>query len=176
MSVVVKRKTKTILDKIVRDGLSAALSAAEIKTAGFNSRAVGAISRLLVDRLMVDTQFIDCVSSLSPSKNREFITTQEAARLSGFSRPVIVALLESDIYPGAVTRTPKGHRRVERGEFVAWLKATSVPKDLPKTVREVRSGPRDEAPKAPKAPKAENEAQRVERARRLDAARSLGAF
>lgn len=176
MGIVVNRKTKTALGKIVRDGLSAALSSTDPKTAGLKPKVIATISSLLVDHLMVDTQFIDCMSSLASEKTKELLTTEDAARLSGFSRPLIIALLDGDLYPGTVMKTPKGHRRVERGEFVAWLKTTSVPKDLPKTIQDVRSGPRDEEPMDVKETKAEKEVRRADRAKRLETARSMGIF
>lgn len=176
MPVISTRKARSTLDKLVQHDLSEALSAAEVKATDFNPKAVALISSLLVDRLMANTQFINCVNTLSSKKNKEFLTTEQAARLSGFSRPVIIALLESNLYPGKVTKTPKGHRRIERSEFVAWLQTTSIPKNLPKTVGDVRDGPRDADPNETQRSKSETLAQRTERAKRLDEAHTLGVF
>jgi len=51
---------------------------------------------------------------LVPAKNKAWLTTEDAARLSGFSRPFIIALLDGPLYTGQVTRTDKGHQRVNR--------------------------------------------------------------
>ena len=176
MGVVVNRKAKITLEKIVRDGLSAVLSTGTTEKGIMNSKAIAAISSRLVDGLILDSQFIECVRSLAPDTNKELITTEDAARLSGFSRPVIIALLDSKVYPGKVTRTPKGHRRLERSAFVAWLETVDIPKNLPKTLQEVRSDVRDEEPKRSRTSKTNREAQQSERAKRLETARSMGLF
>jgi hypothetical protein len=167
MSAVVNRKAKITLERIVRDGLCAALSSDASNNGVMNPKAIATISRRLVDGLILNSQFIECVRSLAPESNKELITTEDAARLSGFSRPVIIALLDSNVYPGHVMRTPKGHRRLERGEFVAWLETVVVPKDLPKTLQDVRSGPRDEEPKRSRGTKADSAAQQSERRKRV---------
>jgi len=176
MSAVANRKAKITLEKIVRDGLSAVLNAGTAEKGIMNSKAIATLSSRLVDGLILDSQFIECVRSLAPDNSKELITTEDAARLSGFSRPVIIALLDSKAYPGKVTRTPKGHRRLDRSEFVTWLETVDTPKDLPKTLQEVRSGPRDEEPKRSRASKAVRQAQQSERAKRLETARSMGMF
>ena len=175
MSLVVNQKAKTTLEKIVRDGLSAVLVPGTPEKGGMTSKAIATISSRLVDDLVINSQFIECVRSLAPD-NKELITTEDAARLSGFSRPVIIALLDSKAYPGKVTKTPKGHRRLERSEFVAWLETVDTPKDLPKTLQDARSGSRDEEPKRSRVSKANREAQQSERAKRLETARSMGLF
>ena len=175
MDVVVSRKAKTTLEKIVRNGLSCALSAGTSAQGNLTSKAIATISRRLVDGLVLDAQFIECVRALAPN-HKELITTEDAARLSGFSRPVIIALVDSQVYPGKVTRTPKGHRRLERSEFVAWLQTVDVPKNLPRTLQDVRSGPQDEKPKRSRVSKSDQEAQQNERVKRLKTARAKGLF
>ena len=49
----------------------------------------------------------------------DWISTQEAANLCGFSRPFVAALLDSGTYAGKVQRTAGGHRRVLASEFEA---------------------------------------------------------
>ena len=176
METVINRKTKTALDKIVRDGLSTALSAAKPKSADLNAKMIATVSSILVDQLMVDTRFMDCMSAIVPAKTQEFLTTEDAARLSGFSRPFIIALLDGPLYPGRVTRTPKGHRRVLRSEFMTWVNKASLPKDLPKTLQEVRSGPRDEEPVVVEETKAEKKKRQAQKAKRMEYARSMGIF
>ena len=73
-----------------------------------------------------------------PAKTKEWLTTEDAARLSGFSRPFILALLHGPLYTGQVTRTDKGHQRVNRSEFEDWLKKASISKSQPNTVAQVR--------------------------------------
>ena len=79
------------------------------------------------------------IREIVPTKTKEWLTTEDAARLSGFSRPFIIALLDGPLYTGQVTRTDKGHRRVNRSEFEDWLKKASVSKSHPNTVAQVRA-------------------------------------
>ena len=73
-----------------------------------------------------------------PGSN-EWISTQGAADLSGFSRPFVAALLDSGAYDGEIHRTPKGgHRKVKADEFKAWL-AKSSKTHVPKTVEQARA-------------------------------------
>lgn len=62
----------------------------------------------------------------------DWVSTQEAAKLCGFSRPFVVALLDSGTYPGKVHRTAGGHRKVLASEFVALVAqaSTRAPKTL----------------------------------------------
>ena len=90
-------------------------------------------------RVHVIERFVECMSGIVPTKTKEWLTTEDAARLSGFSRPFIIALLDGPLYTGQVTRTDKGHRRVNRSEFEDWLKKASISKSQPKTVAQVRS-------------------------------------
>lgn len=60
----------------------------------------------------------------------EWISTQEAAKRCGFSRPFVAALLDSGAYTGKVHRTAGGHRRVLANEFEALVAAAAAPKTL----------------------------------------------
>ena len=143
----ITQKTKDTLTMIVRDGLAVAFSrSTEPKPTGMTAKSVAAVSSILVDQLMHDRRFIDCMGTIVPAKMKEWLSTEDAARLSGFSRPFIIALLDGPLYSGKVTRTAKGHRRIARDEFASWLGNASLPKVLPKTIKDVRSGPRDEEP------------------------------
>lgn len=144
MAAVISQKTKTTLDRIVKNGLSIALAQwSDSNSRELSSKELIAVSSNLVAELMKDDQFIECISSIVPAKNKEWLTTEDAARLSGFSRPFIIALLDSPHYPGTVIRTNKGHRRVDRIEFENWIKKSSRQK-FPKAVAEVRADPRDD--------------------------------
>jgi hypothetical protein len=175
MNPTVNQKTKYTLERIVRKGLSTVLSKNLEKNCPLNRNEIATISSHLVDDLIIDKKFIECIRILSPDNHKELITTEDAARLSGFSRPVIIAILDGKVYPGKVSRTPKGHRRVERVEFVEWLKTVLVPKNLPKTIRDVRSGIQEDKSKNI-CPNESRKAQKVQRNIRLKAAKSIGIF
>lgn len=66
----------------------------------------------------------------------KWISTQEAAKRCGFSRPFVAAMLDSGSYPGKVRRMPGGHRQVLASEFEA-LAAKALAK-APKTLTDAR--------------------------------------
>ena len=66
----------------------------------------------------------------------EWISTQEAADRLGFSRPFVVALLDSGIYQGKVQRSPGGHRKVLASEFDALVAKASS--ETPRTLAQAR--------------------------------------
>jgi hypothetical protein len=75
----------------------------------------------------------------TPPASTEWISTQGAADLSGFSRPFVAALLDSGAYDGEIHRTPKGgHRKVKADEFKAWLDKSSKTR-TPKTIEQARA-------------------------------------
>lgn len=177
MGQTITQKTKNTLTKIVRDGLFVAFSrSTESKPTGLTAKSVAAVSSILVDQLMVDSRFIDCMGTIVPAKTKEWLSTEDAARLSGFSRPFIIALLDGPLYSGRVTRTAKGHRRVARDEFATWLSNASLPKDLPKTIKDVRSGPRDEEPVVEKEDDEKKNKRKAAKAKTIEYARSKGLF
>jgi hypothetical protein len=161
MSVIISRKTKHELSKSLKDGLVVALHKAQPTSSVINAKKITTISNLLLNQLMLDDRFIQCINPIVPDQPKEFLTTEDAARLSGFSRPFIVALLDGGHYSGKVTRTPKGHRRLDRNEFKAWIETINLPKNLPKTIVEVRSGPRDQELLVSKPSKTETNKKRL---------------
>jgi len=66
----------------------------------------------------------------------EWISTQEAAKRCGFSRPFVAALLDSGAYQGKVQRTPGGHRKVLASEFEALVAKASA--EAPRTLAQAR--------------------------------------
>lgn len=76
---------------------------------------------------------------LSKAKDQpasDWISTQEAANRCGFSRPFVVALLDSGTYAGKVHRSSGGHRKVLANEFEALVAKACVP--APKTLAQAR--------------------------------------
>lgn len=72
MNVVINRKAQSTLEKLVRDGLSAVLSSGTSEDSRMTPKAIETISTRLVDRLLLDSQFIECVSSLAQD-NKELM-------------------------------------------------------------------------------------------------------
>jgi hypothetical protein len=93
--------------------------------------------------------------------------------MSGFSRPFIVALLDSDAFDGQVTKTDKGHRRVSTSDFKRWMSANKRPETLPNSVDELRAGPRHAEPATKETPRAKAR-RAVGREEALALARGMG--
>ena len=83
---------------------------------------------------------------------KDWISTQEAANLCGFSRPFVAALLDSGTYPGKVQRTAGGHRRVLASEFEALVAKAfaAAPKTLAQARKAVELKPLDGGPAMPR--------------------------
>lgn len=177
MGIVLKQKTKTALNKIFLDGLSIALGQVTVtKPGGISHKTLVAVSSSLVSQLMVDDRFVECMSGIVPTKTKEWLTTEDAARLSGFSRPFIIALLDGPLYTGQVTRTDKGHRRVNRSEFEDWLKKASVSKSHPNTVAQVRAETQGDEPVLKKETEKQTKKLEADKFEAMAYARSKGLF
>ncbi|KNH08585.1 hypothetical protein BRCH_01709 [Candidatus Burkholderia brachyanthoides] len=79
------------------------------------------LSKVLALKIVESDDVASALSATSDSKLK-WISTEEAAKKSGFSRPFIAAAIDSGVYSGRVNKTPKGHRRVLSGEFDDWIK------------------------------------------------------
>jgi excisionase family DNA binding protein len=51
------------------------------------------------------------------------LTTQEAAKLVGVSRPTLIRLLDTGAIPFRRTHSPRGHRRIARRDALDYLRA-----------------------------------------------------
>ena len=85
---------------------------------------------------LVDTSAVSKPRRAQALAQEEWITTQEAANRSGFSRPFVAALLDSGAYKGRVNCTAGGHRKVLAGEFEALMAKASA--EAPKTLAQAR--------------------------------------
>ena len=56
-------------------------------------------------------------------RDTDELTTQEAARLIGVSRPTLIRLLDSGAVAFRRTNGTHGHRRISRGDALAYLRA-----------------------------------------------------
>lgn len=135
-------------------------------------KSIHEMSKDIAERMIGNAQFFATVGQIAVKQEKEWLTTEEAAQLSGFSRPFIAALLDGPTYTGTVNRTQKGHRRVLASDFRQWLKQLGA-SERPLTVADVRRGVRQET-----AIEAETAAEKKDRLksrkRALDLARSLG--
>ena len=68
-------------------------------------------------RLLAPTQELD---------GDQWISSQDAADLMGFSRPYVNAILDSSEFKGEVMRREGGHRRVKVSSIRQWMKDHSV--------------------------------------------------
>lgn len=140
-----REKAKKDLVGVLSGELTSLLSSPErMRGNPMNRQTISMLSLSLAERIIQSETFISRVVEFAPPKESEWLTTEEAARMSGFSRPFIVALLDGDHFEGRVTKTDKGHRRVSGSDFKRWMTANKRPDTLPTTVDEVRAGPRHE--------------------------------
>lgn len=134
-------KAQKKLAQLIREELRAHLESARGPKSFTNLVYERASQRIAAD-LAHDSRFLDCVSSLRKSQVIEWITTEDAARMSGFSRPFIAALWDSEAFSGKVTRTEKGHRRMNREVFQQWMDEhrEGLSKEMPQSLEDARSG------------------------------------
>lgn len=119
----------------LRTALPAELKAhgAELPTADIDVMAESLARRLTALAMEPAGERVAKAQAKPPS---EWISTQEAADRCGFSRPFVAALLDSGSYPGKVTRTPGGHRKVLASEFEALVAQASA--QAPQTMPQAR--------------------------------------
>lgn len=148
--------------------IEAALSAAPSLT----QERIPEFSKALAARIIGNPELLATMSQLAPKPEKLWLTTEEAAKMSGFSRPFIAAVLDSSTYVGAVNRTAKGHRRVLASEFRQWLSGLGKI-EVPMTLDDIRTGMPVEAEAEPET--ADEKRDRLKKRRRaLKTARELG--
>ncbi|MBP7544021.1 MAG: hypothetical protein KA749_00735 [Acidovorax sp.] len=120
---------------VLRNALPVELKAhgAELPMAEIDAMA-DALARQIAE--LVDTSAVSKPRKAQALAQEEWITTQEAANRSGFSRPFVAALLDSGAYKGRVNRTAGGHRKVLASEFEALMAKASA--EAPKTLAQAR--------------------------------------
>jgi hypothetical protein len=138
-----------------------------------SDEAIHRVSRNVAARMADDPSFLKAAAELAGKLEKAWLTTQEAADLSGFSRSFIKALIDGPTYDGEVQRSSGGHRRLRASDFEQWRASLVVDEAaMPKTLSDVRSGVKlgDD----PVPGEAEAKARRASSGRALAAARSLG--
>jgi hypothetical protein len=112
------------------------------RSGGPSASDIHKLSETLARKLLGSKDVAQAIGeAAADSPESEWVSTEQAAKLSGFSRPFIVAAIDSGVYPGEVSRSPKGHRRVLAGEFKQWMQRRKAnPTNNASTVEELRSG------------------------------------
>lgn len=113
MRVSPEAKARKLLQGMLASELSGALRLSPERIRG--------LSTDLADRIIGNPQLFEAMGQMPSMVEKQWLTTEEAAKLSGFSRPFITATLDSQTYTGTVNRTAKGHRRILAAEFHQWL-------------------------------------------------------
>lgn len=175
MTISQRQKAKKDLAGLLSGELSSFLSSPEqMRGHPVSRQDVLALSQMLAERIIASQAILEKVAEFAPPKEKEWLTTEEAAQKSGLSRPFIAALLDGPLFEGRVMRTPKGHRRVAAKDFELWMEKNHRAAYVPTTLSEARSGPRDDEP----APLVETDDERTQRksarARSLALARGMG--
>lgn len=173
MTISHRERAKKDLAVVIRGELSTALSPEQTRGTRLSRSAITALSLTIASRVMASEGLLETLGKFAPQEQSEWLTTEDAAQRSGFSRPFIAALLDSPSFEGRVSKTEKGHRRVDARDFQRWLEK-SRPSDLPSDVASARSGPRDEEPTPLEETPAEKAGRIAARKRALAAAKALG--
>lgn len=71
--------------------------------------------------LETDGSAASYVALLNPLPGTERIKTEEVASMLGYSRPYVVALLDSDEFAGKVVKSKGGQRSIRPEEVQAWM-------------------------------------------------------
>ncbi len=173
MRLSVHSRIRKSLQDMIAVELSAALRTVSRPRARIPGlKSTQEMSKEIAGRMIGNVRFLETIGQLAIKQEKEWLTTEEAAQLSGFSRPFIAALLDGPTYTGTVTRTEKGHRRVLASDFRQWLKKTGgKPRRL--TVADVRTGFKPEPGIGPETA-AEKNIRLKSRQRAVGLARSLG--
>lgn len=166
-------KIRKVLQEMIDVELSSVLrSKSRVGELGLTQTSIHEMSKCLVDRMIGNARFLEAIGEIAAKQEKEWLTTEEAARLSGFSRPFIAALLDGSGYAGRVIRSEKGHRRVHAADFRQWL-AKLVASERLLTVADVRTGIRLE-PECEGETAEEKDVRVAARRRALQRARILG--
>jgi hypothetical protein len=173
MRLSARSKVSKSLQDMLVEGLSTVLNSdARQGSRPPTVKTIRELSKELANRLMANPRFLETLGSIAIKQEKEWLTTQEAAKLSGFSRPFIAALLDSATYTGTVNRTEKGHRRILASDFHQWLSKLRT-NDLPSTVADLRTGVLLE-PETREETAAEKKVRLKLRKQALETARDLG--
>lgn len=79
------------------------------------------MGHVFVSHLLKDKEFVEAMKVLLARElDDEWITSEEASQILGFSRTYTNALLASDDFEGSVNRTTGGHRRISKRAVVEW--------------------------------------------------------
>ena len=110
--------------------IAAAASLAEMSAKAVEAFDAAVLSQSIMERLLGDPDTVQglrvLVADEKAPQEKEWITSQEAATRMGFSRPYVVALLDSAEFEGKVLKRAGGHRRVLASSVAEWMNQHGV--------------------------------------------------
>jgi hypothetical protein len=118
--MTISQRDRAMKDRaqVIKGELASALLAPEqTRALRMSSKALSTLSLHIADRVMASEELLETLGKFAPKDRVEWLTTEPAARRSGFSRPFIAALLDSTSFEGRVFKSEKGHRRVNAKDF-----------------------------------------------------------
>ena len=127
-------KAKQTLTKKISSRLDQSLRSSGLVTPSKPgaSRAFGMASQDILEDLLTDPEALVALwclfkdNSENPSAQSEWLKTEEAATLMGFSRPYVAALIDAGEFGADAAKTSGGHRRVRASAVEKWLKDHAV--------------------------------------------------
>ena len=86
------------------------------------------ISDVVLKGLLCDKFAVEGLKEILKSigESEGWLTSEQAAKLAGFSRPYMTALLDSEEFSGQVQITNGGHRRVKKEAVDDWMKSRGL--------------------------------------------------
>lgn len=84
------------------------------------------LGQSVAESLLNNDAFVKSVGQIANSSPDIWCTSEQAAKLTGFSRPYMTALLDSEEFAGQVQISSGGHRRVKKDAVDNWMASRGV--------------------------------------------------
>lgn len=133
MSITTMDKATKCVKRVIANKLNGAIKRSTDKVAAGGSinekLRIADVSEEIMEGLLADDEAIESLAlllGLRIPKKDVWISTEKAAEKMGFSRPYVVALLDSDDFKGSVVRKDGGHRRVLESAVDTWMESHRV--------------------------------------------------
>lgn len=124
MTVLTKRDARKIIEDAFLRKVDIVMFGGDTGKANASRKGAAAMIGALVDVIEKDDEVAGAISVLHPApKSDKRIKSEEVASMLGYSRPYVVALLDSDEFAGKVVRTTGGQRTVLRSDVEEWMES-----------------------------------------------------
>jgi len=127
MTVLTKRDARKIIEDAFLSKVDVLMFGGDGAKAKASRKGAAAVVGALVDVIEKDDQVAGAISVLHPVRSADiWMKTEAVASMLGYSRPYVVALLDSDEFEGKVKRSTGGQRSVLRSDVEAWMESRGL--------------------------------------------------